>query len=284
MNKSCWSFAKINKSLLSNQRNEFPPSGLSLRFSIYERKIVQNTWIKQNQINVAFRTGTVPYSTAETLSKLDLIRRCTDSMFSIFLLFRIGPTGSMDWDTDSESGSWTTKLAPGPPPPPPWKQKMKKEKYIALLMLFKNRYCFNCQYFKLFDLKTYGSGCNKNSRILIQKNPETRDRNTRRSVYILAYLEMSPLIVCYDRLTGATAVLGVQRVPGVEAALEFLHLGMSLERPPFPGCSQYQISSSSKQCCESGSGPATALNAHGSGLRGTACYLRYISKKGIVKN
>ncbi len=42
--------------------------------------------------------------------------------------------------------------------------------------------------------------------------------------YILAYLEMTPLVVRYDGLTGAAAVLGVQRVPGVEAALEFLHL------------------------------------------------------------
>jgi hypothetical protein len=35
---------------------------------------------------------------------------------------------------------------------------------------------------------------------------------------------MSPFVVRYDGLTGAAAVLGVQRVPGVEAALEFLHL------------------------------------------------------------
>ncbi len=51
---------------------------------------------------------------------------------------------------------------------------------------------------------------------------------------------MSPLVVCYDGLTGAAAVLGVQRVPGVEAALEFLHLDV-VRATTFPKQLQCQV-------------------------------------------
>jgi hypothetical protein len=104
MNKSCRSFTKINNSLFSKT----PVVSVHVFLLMKGKKVpVQNTRIKQIKINVTFH---IRCSTAETLSKLIRIRSSTDSMFSIFLLFRIGDSrGYMDWDTDSELGSWTTK-------------------------------------------------------------------------------------------------------------------------------------------------------------------------------